>query len=227
MEDDMIKMAPNVALLLVLAAVSPTMAQNVSVDLNGFGGLYVPTTEFQFASEFLPPGVSEATAKHKSAVIFGGRLGLWFSPAFGIEGEFGYALSDAEVKFDGQDICGQEIDGELFECDANSWQGALKGLYRIKPQPDAIWSLHLGAGAGVVGRGGKAYDEAEGTTDIAGVADVGASFDVSPQIAIRLDAEGYFYSLQIKDADTGDALGDSKFTTDLTFTGGVTVKLKS
>lgn len=221
----MIQRASYVALLLVLMVVSPTVAQDVSVDLNGFGGLYVPTTEWRFASEVLPQGVSEATAKHKSAFVFGGRLGLWFSSAFGIEGEFGYALSDVEVKFDGQDICGQEIDGEVFECSANVWQGAVKGLYRYRPQPDAIWSIHFGAGGGIVGRGGKAYDAAEGTTDIAGVADVGASFDVSPQIAIRLDAEGFFYSLQIKDADTGDALGDSKFTSDLTFAGSVTIKL--
>lgn len=221
----MIKRASSVGLLLVLSVVGPTMAQQVLVDIDGFGGLYLPTTEWEFAGEVLPPGVTAATAKHKAAVVFGGRLGLWFNPAIGIEGEFGYALSDVEVKFDGQDICGQEIDGEVFECNANIWHGAVKGLYRIRPQPDAIWSLHVGAGAGVVGRGGKAYDEAGGTTDIAGVADIGAIFDVSRQIAIRLDAEGYFYSLRIKDADTGDALGDSKLITDLTFTGGVTIAL--
>jgi len=221
----MIKKALCMASLLALSVVSPALAQQVAVDVNGFGGLYLPTTEWAFDSEVLPPGVTEATAKQKSAVIFGGRLGLWLSPAFGLEGEFGYALSDVEVKFDGQDICGLDIDGEVFECSASIWQGSVKGLYRYKPQSDAIWSLHFGAGAGVVGRSGKAYDEAEGTTDIAGLADIGASFDVTPQIAIRLDAQGYFYSLQIKDAETGESLGDSKFTTDLTITGGITLKL--
>lgn len=221
----MIKKAWSVALLLALSVASPALAQKVMVDLNGFAGLYLPVTDFKVADAFLPGGVTEATAKQKAAFMFGGRLGLWFTQALGIEGEFGYALSDVEAKFDGQDICGQVVDGEAFECSANVWLGSVKGLFRYMPQPDAKWALYLGAGVGAVGRTGKAFEESEGTTDVAGVADIGASFGVSPLVAIRVDAEGYFYSLQLKDASTGQAVGESQFTADLAVTGGVTIKL--
>ena len=221
----MIKKVWSVALLLAVSVANPALAQNVTVDVSGFGGFYLPVTDFKFADELLPVGVTEATAKQKAAFMFGGRLGLWFSRTFGVEGEFGYALSDIEAKFDGQDICGQLIDGEVFECSANIWLGSVKGVLQYMPQSDAKLTLRLGAGVGAVGRTGKAFEEADGTTDIAGVADVGASFDVSPLVAIRVDAEGYFYSLQIKDASSGLELGDSQFAADLAFTGGVTIKL--
>ncbi len=62
-----------------------------------------------------------------------------------------------------------------------------------------------------------------GKTDIGGVVNIGATFDVTPQVAIRLDAQDYIYSAKFE-ADGAD-VGDSKFQNDIAITGGIVVKV--
>lgn len=215
-----------VAALLAITSAAPAAAQHVMIDINGFGGLYLPTTDvIEFDTDLIGlPGL-EATAKQKTAAAFGGRITVWVQRAFGVEGGFAYALSDGDVELDGQDICDETFDGDAIVCDANVWFGSLKGLYRFAPPAGAIWAIHLGGGVAVIGRGGDAFEDADGTTDIGGVLNVGATFDLTPQVAIRLDAEDYLYSAQFEDSETGIEIGDSKFQNDLLFTGGIAIRL--
>lgn len=211
-----------VAALLALFAGPASAQQQIMVDIGGFGGLFLPVTDvIEFSPELLAEiGASEATAKHKAAVMFGGNVTVWVTDVFGIEGAFAYALSDGELTADGQDVCD---DPDIGPCDANVYMGSVKGMYRFLPQPGGIIAIHLGAGVALIGRGGDLWDGVDGKTDIGGVVNVGATFDVAPQVAIRLDVQDYIYPAKF-DVD-GVELGDSKLQNDLAFTGGVVVKL--
>jgi opacity protein-like surface antigen len=216
-----------VGALLAMTSVAPAAAQQVMIEINPFGGLYLPTTDvIEFDSVILDlPSEEMATAKQKTAAAFGGRITIWLQQAFAIEGGFAYALSDGDVELNGQDLCDTSFDGDAIVCDANVWFGSLKGLYRFAPQAGANWAIHLGAGPAVISRGGDAFEDADGKTDIGGVLNVGASFDLTPQVAIRLDAEDYLYSAKFEDSESGVELGDSKFQNDLLFTGGIAIRL--
>ncbi len=218
----MFRKAFGVAALLALFAGPASAQQQIMVDIGGFGGLFLPVTDILELDPALIAPFTEAQAKHKPAVMFGGNVTVWVTDVFGIEGGFAYALSDGEITADGQDVCD---DPDLGPCDANVYMGSVKGLYRFLPQPGGIIAIHLGAGVALIGRGGDVWEGVDGKTDIGGVVNVGATFDVAPQVAIRLDVQDYVYSAKFSDSETGTDLGDSKFQNDLAFTGGVVVKL--
>ncbi len=222
----MIRKTFGVAALLALFVGGPASAQQVMVDIGGYGGLFLPVTdiiEFDATVAQTRYGNSQASAKHKPAVMFGGNVTVWVTEVFGIEGGFAYALSDGEIEVGGSNVCGQTVLGEEVLCDANVYMGSLKGLYRFLPQPGSIVAIHLGAGVALIGRGGDLWEDVSGKTDIGGVVNVGATFDVTPQVAIRLDVQDYIYSAKF-DVDGVD-LGDSKFQNDLAITGGLVVKV--
>ncbi|KPK75380.1 MAG: hypothetical protein AMS25_18425 [Gemmatimonas sp. SM23_52] len=226
----MLRKACGLVALVVPLLAGPALAQQVAVDVNGFGGVYLPVTDWQFSDQVAQAaGFSEAVAQHSTAVLFGGRLTLWVTDVFGVEAGFAYALSDIEVEattvgVGTENICGQEFAGEPFDCDASVWLASLKGLYRFAPQFGGIWAIHIGGGLAMIGRTGDIYDETEGTTDVGGVVNIGATFDVAPQVAIRLDVEDYLYSVKLEE-EAGLELGDSQFQNDLIFTGGIVIKL--
>lgn len=209
----------SVAGLFVLLVVTPLQAQGPEFGVGVFGGLYLPVSDL-IEEDIFELGEG-ATLGHATAAAFGGRVTLWLTEVFGVEGSFAYALSDAELEVDGDDVC--EFAGEGF-CDANAWLGSVKGLYRFMPQPDANWGLHFGAGVGIIGHGGDFWEEVDGTTDIGGVLNAGVTVNVTPQIAIRIDVEDYLYSAKFEDPDS-DAETDSKFQNDLLILGGLQFNL--
>ncbi len=266
----MARMVWSTAAVLALLIAGPARAQ-VTVEINPFGGLYLPVADivelnsvaraavaqdfaeqiFDLVGVFPSIDLDEFTGKHKSAFTFGGRVTAWVTDAFGVEGSFAYALSDAEVvrvsgvldgnPFDKADLidaieelrqAGEEEAARLLEdflqLDGNVWLAGLKALYRFAPQASGIWALHIGGGPVLIGRGGDAWEDTEGTTDIGAVLNLGATFDVTPQVAIRLDVEDYLYSAKFKESGTpiGDVdIGDSKFQNDFLFTGGIVIRL--
>lgn len=254
-----------VGALLALLAASPGSAQQVTVEITPYGGLFLPVTNIldlnatartEIASEiqggladltgvFVDVDLDELTGKHKASLLFGGRLTVWMTEVFGVEGGFAYALSGADVDLagtvDGIDIdeadlielaqelggaeAAAEVEQDLAEPDAYVWLASLKGLYRFVPQPGGIFAIHVGGGVALIGRGGDAFEEVAGTTDVGGVLNLGATFDVSPQIAIRLDVEDYLYSAKFEDEPSGVEISDSAFQNDLVFTGGLAIRL--
>ncbi len=234
----MLKKTWCVSALLALLAVSPAVGQaQVRVEIAPLGGLFLPVTDIvEFNQELLTfieeeveflldlsPGsldLDEVSAKHKAAALFGGRITGWLTDVVALEGSFVFALSDGELKVVGSAL-GESFD-ESVDDDANVWLGSLKVLYRFVPQPDAIWAIHIGGGPAIIGRGGDVWEDTDGTTDFGGVLNVGAIFDVSPQVGIRLDVEDYIYSAKFE--VEGEELGDSKFQNDLLFTGGIVIR---
>jgi len=209
------KKALSIAALLGLFLATPALAQQPEIDISALGGLVLPTSDLV---EETDPFGEGAAVSNATAAMFGARVAVWVTEVFGIEGGFSYALSDLELDVGGTDVC----DDPDTICDSNVWMGSVKGLYRIQPMPDAIWAIHLGGGAAVIGRGGDALEGVDGTTDIGGVLNVGVSVDVTPQVAIRLDVEDYLYSAKF---EVDGVESESKFQNDLAITGGVTIKV--
>ncbi len=201
-----------VGALLVLLAPSAGSAQQVAVEFNPYGGLFLPVTNIlelnsvargEIASEveeglgdlgvIVSLDLDELTAKHKASFLFGGRLTVWVTDVFGVEGGFAYALSGANVdlagtadgfEFDEADLIEAvrelggseavaEVEQDLLEPDAYVWLASLKGLYRFVPQPGGIFAIHIGGGVALIGRGGDAFEEVGGTTDVGGVLNLG------------------------------------------------------
>ncbi|KPK79155.1 MAG: hypothetical protein AMS25_13670, partial [Gemmatimonas sp. SM23_52] len=171
------------ALALFALAARPALAQQVMVDINPFGGVYMPISDL----------VEENgdTWGQKLGALFGGRVTVWLNESFGVEGEFAYALSDGEA----------ESAGETYTEDANVMLGSLKGLYQFAPSPGSPFMLHAGAGVAMIMHGGDAYEDVEGTTDIGGTVIFGGTYDVSDMIAIRFDAQDFMYQAKFKEDD--------------------------
>ena len=225
------------AAVLALLAASPAAAQQIAVDLVPFVGFYLPTSDVFDWSLTQEGQTATVTGKHKTGFAFGGRLTLWLSGMFGVEGGFAYGPSDVDydvtVEGFGQ---GEFVSSSVS---ASVWRGSLKGMVNLVPSPDAALSFFVGGGLAVVGRSGDAYKEFvirvegedipfenEGTTDIGGVLNIGVAFDVSEMIAIRIDVEDYIHSvkqtLRVPDLDL---ISDSKLQNDLQLTGGVAIRL--
>lgn len=226
----MLRKACAVAVLAAPLLAGPALAQQVAAELSGFGGVYLPVTDWQYSDEVAEAeGFTEAVSQQSTAVLFGARLTLWLTEVFGVEAGFAYALSDIELEatipgVGKENICGREIDGRSFTCDASMWLASVKGLYRFAPEPAGIWAIHLGGGLALISHSGDAFEGTEGTTDMGGVVDIGATFDLAPKVAIRLDAEDYLYLAKYKE-QFGEDLGDTQFQNDLVFTGGIVISL--
>lgn len=129
---------------------------------------------------------------------------LWLPSSLGFEGQAAYALSDGKVTVDGTEV-------ECFDCDSSIFLAAAKVLYRFAPLA-GVASFHIGGGAALIGRGGDLYEGVEGATDIGGIVNVGASFEVGPLVSVRVDAEDYLSSAKF---GAEGAESESKFRNDL------------
>lgn len=232
----MIKRAYCLGALALLMA-PPVAAQQVSAELSAFGGLYLPVTDVSEMEEaildelglLMGVELDKWTGKHKAGLALGGRVDLWFTEAFGIEGTFVYAFSSAETEISGSDA-GVPF-SESADTSAYVWLASLKGLYRFRPQDG--FNIHIGGGLALISRGGNAYDylsegfgtDIEGLTDIGAVVNVGATFDVAKKLAIRFDVEDYIYPAK-PDLEGADVdVFKSKLQLDLMLTGGLVVRL--
>lgn len=228
--------------LCALLAASPAFAQ-VKFEITPLGGFFAAMTDVWEANasalagieaeieqaileetgEFINIELDEATARHKLGFLFGSRLTLWLPGKFGLEGSFAYAMTDVKAELSGSAPDLGETFSEPDDDSGNLWLASLKGLYRLAAGAGAPVLFHLGAGVALLGRGGDAFKDVDGTTDIAGVLNLGVTFDAGGRLAIRVDAEDYLYSARLEFED--EEIGDSKFQNDLVFTGGVVIKL--
>ncbi len=222
---------------LALLVAQPAAAQQVSVEFTGLGGLYLPVANvLEVEDDILDElgalmgiELDEWTGKHKAGFALGGRVNLWFTDVFGVEGSFIYSFGNAETEITGSDA-GVPF-SESADSSAHVWLASLKGLYRFRPQDS--FRLHIGGGLALIGHGGDAYDffseafgaDIEGKTDIGGVINVGAIFDVAEQVAIRFDIEDYIYAGKFDVEGATLDITKSKLQNDLLFTGGISIRL--
>ncbi|HKK07894.1 MAG TPA: outer membrane beta-barrel protein [Gemmatimonadota bacterium] len=203
------KLALLVPLLAVLAYAGPVRAQQGSVEVTPFGGLYLPTADL--ATEF--NGVAITPEKQKTAFVFGARVAGWVTQAVGIEGSFGYALSDVKT----------DVSTGSVSSNANVWLADLALLYAFPMQSD-VASVFVKVGPTLVGHvGSDTWDGFSGRTDIGGMGGVGVRFQVAPTVGIRVDAEDHIFSAKFKEDATGFESG-AKLQNDLMLTAGVSIR---
>lgn len=119
------------------------------------------------------------SAKHGTAIAFGGRLTNWFGSTTGLEASFNYTQSPMEG---GDAISGQAIEGSLLF-------SALKFVFA----PNEKRYIQFGIGLGLVS---SAYDYVlEGDTHAAGVISLTFASPISDNLALYIGIEDYLHTV--------------------------------
>jgi hypothetical protein len=165
------------ALAAALCPAAPAMAQKLSISPSI--GVYIPTTELLKAAngdEF----------KQEVGLAVGGRIGLNFSPRFGILTTVTYVPSDLKLDL----ATGQQVKDK-----ANLLFGSARATVYVLPLTSPVW-LSLNGGGSYIRRSGAAYEGASDKDDIGGV--VGATVGVRlGMLSFYVAADDYIYGTRI------------------------------
>lgn len=162
-----------VGVLTIGLFASPAAAQKVSLSPNI--GVYIPTSE-------LIKAANGQEFKQEIALAVGGRLGVYFSPRFGIMTSVSYVPSSLRFTFNKNET----------KTDANLLFGTTRATFLVIPYTSPIW-LGLNAGGSLVKRGGKAYENEADKTDIGGVVGTTLGFRLGSLLSFYVAAEDYIY----------------------------------
>ena len=166
------------ALMLVTVSARDAAAQRVS--LSPTIGVYIPTSE-------LVKAANGDQFKQQVALAVGGRLGINFSPRFGILTSVSYVPSDLKLDL---------ATGEQVKDNANLLFGSARATFYILPVTAPIW-LNLNGGASYVRRGGDAYAGQEDKDDIGGVIGTTLGFHLGSLLSFYIAADDYIYGTRI------------------------------
>ncbi len=169
-------------------------------------GAYVPTGNVYEQSGTI------GTARQGTSFAFGGRLMFSASGRLGIEVGATYAPSKVEIV----------TATETVSRSAYLWLGQVRLVYVLNSEWAPI-NIYVAGGAGVVSRGGVAYEGVTGLTDLAGNLAFGALFRVGSAYRIRLEVEDYLYQTEMT-FPSGETSG-SRFQNDFVFTFGLSIPL--
>lgn len=173
------------ALVVTSGMTAPAHAQYVA-EFTPFFTSYYPLGEIDFTGSS-----DDVYAKQKSSPGVGARLTFWLSNTLGIEAAGAYLWSSPTVFINTPEYgpVSADISGTIINT---------TGRVVFRP---ARTNLFLLGGAGMVIRGGDAWESEEKTSSFAGVVGFGARANVTPKFAMNVLVEGTFYSL---DADGSD-----------------------
>ena len=152
------------------------------------------------------------TARQGTSFAGGGRLTFSSSGRLGFEAGLTYAPSKVQIT-----TAAGTVDRR-----SNLWLGQLRLIYILNSQWAPV-NVYAAGGAGVVARGGDAYQGATGLTDLAGNFALGALFRAGSGFRVRLEVESYLYKTEIT-FDTGETSG-SKLQADFIFSFGLSIPL--
>lgn len=174
-----------VSLLLTVALTvglsAPLSAQRLSISPTV--GVYIPTTELLNAA-------NGQEFKQEVGIALGGRLGVSFSPRFGIETLVSYVPSKLHFTFDPAQTA--------TKTDANLLFGTARATLHVIPFTKPVW-LTLNAGASMIKRGGEAYRNATDKTDIGGVVGTSVGVNLGGLLSFYVAADDYIYGTRIAD----------------------------
>lgn len=183
----------------VLSVVPSTAA--AQLELDGYLGAYIPLNNLVAVE-----GVNPA-AQQKTALAVGARATVWLA-VLGIEATFMYAASDRE----------SDESGVMVDTSAEIWAASARLALKLG-LPVVPITFYFNGGPALIGRGGKAYEDAEDKTDIGGVLG-GAVLLGRGKIRLRGDVEAYLYSF----TEPGISI-DSQFQTDIVVSAGLVLAL--
>lgn len=164
-----------------IAATTPAAAQRLS--LSPTVGVYIPTTELLKAA-------NGETFKQQVGIALGGRLGLSFSPRFGIETSVSYVPSKLNFTLD-------QATGATTT-DAHLLFGTFRATLHVIPLTKPVW-FTVNGGASLVKRGGAAYQDAPDKTDVGGVVGAALGFNLGGPLSFYVAADDYIYGTRIAD----------------------------
>ncbi|MBA3346055.1 MAG: outer membrane beta-barrel protein [Gemmatimonadales bacterium] len=172
------------ALAAALLPAVPVAAQQVS--LSPTIGVYIPTTE-------LVKAANGQEFKQEIGLAVGGRLGLDFSPRFGILTSVTYVPSD--LKFD--------FAGNQTQTKANLLFGTARATVYVLPVTAPVW-LSLSGGGSYVRRSGDAYANATDRDDIGAVIGATVGVRLGSFLSFYVAADDYIYGTRLEAASLGD-----------------------
>ena len=170
------------SLTLLLASAAPVLAQRLT--LSPTIGVYIPTSE-------LVKAANGQEFKQEIALSVGGRLGLNFSPRFGVVTSVAYVPSSLRFTFNENET----------KTDANLLFGTARATLYVIPTTSPIW-LNVNGGASLVKRGGEAYESVEDKTDVGGVVGATVGFNLGGFLSFYVAAEDYIYGTTFVEAGT-------------------------
>jgi OmpA-OmpF porin, OOP family len=158
--------------------VASTSVADANVEIGGTAGIHVfsQVNELGVNDTTNPPADSE-----RNSALFGLRLGVFFTPMFGIEGEFGIVPSESRR--------------DVFDVWNLTYRAQVVAQFRTKnPQVKLIPFVFLGGGAfSIVSNGGSQHDsQIAKDTDAMLYLGAGLKYRVDNGWGLRLDARLLF-----------------------------------
>ena len=169
-------------------------------------GVYVP-----IANLYEVPG-SIGTAKQKTSFIGGARLMVSASGKLGIEGGVLYGPAGISVT----------TTAGTVSRSANITLAHLRLVYVLNSEWAAV-NVYIAGGAALVKRGGEAFQDVEGLTDVGGNLALGTIFRLGSAFRARLEIEDYIYQTEFTFPD-GETSGP-RLQNDVVFTFGVSIPI--
>jgi hypothetical protein len=167
----------------LLLALLPAAAAAQRVTLSPTIGVYIPTSE-------LVKAANGDEFKQEVGLAVGGRLGLNFSPRFGILTTVTYVPSDLKLNL---------ATGQQVKDNANLLFGSARATFYALPVTAPVW-LSLNGGASYIRRGGDAYQDATDKDDIGGVVGATLGFRLGGLLSFYVAADDYIYGTRIDEA---------------------------
>ncbi len=141
-------------------------------------GVYIPTT----ALMNLANGQTNTLLEQQVSLSFGGKLDIWLTDRFGIQGTGTYAPSRLSVG----------LNGAGAATDANLFIGSGRLAYYVIPRTSIV-SFLVNGGVGWLKRSGDAYAGVEDTSDLSGTVGAAIGLRLGPILSIRVSGESYLY----------------------------------
>jgi hypothetical protein len=170
-----------VSLLLTMALAAPLSAQRLSISPTV--GVYIPTSELLKAA-------NGEEFKQEVGIALGGRLGVSFSPRFGIETSVSYVPSKLNFQFDQA--------GAQTKTDANLLFGTARASLHVIPFTKPVW-LTVNGGVSLIKRGGLAYENSVDKTDVGGVVGASVGLNLGGLLSFYVAADDYVYGTRVAD----------------------------
>jgi hypothetical protein len=195
-EKSMFSAASRLALLALVGLLGPaTSAVAQKVSLSPTIGVYIPTTE-------LVKAASGDEFKQEVGLAVGGRLGVNFSPRFGILTSVTYVPSDLKLDL----ASGQQVKDK-----ANLLFGTARATLYVLPVTAPVW-LSLNGGGSYVRRSGDAYEGVSDRDDIGAVVGATLGFNLGGLLSFYVAADDYVYGTRLETTSQGPTLGETRKT---------------
>ncbi len=194
-----------ITVAVMLFGLGPAGA-SAQVMLTPILGLYLPT-----ANLYEVPG-SIGTARQKTSFMAGARLLVSASGQLGIEAGAMYGPAGVDIT----------TFASTVRRSSNITLGHLRLIYVLNSEWAAA-NVYIDAGVAVVKRGGEAFQEVEGLTDVGGNFALGTLFRVGSSFRIRLEIEDYIYQTEF--TFSGGEKSGPRLQNDFVFTLGLSIPI--